>query len=232
VKLTEAAEWIKQSEFDRHMQDYSRDGTVSKTMLFVKKCVRSAWTGHDNCHRPVHFSRFGSACHGRYLAELTREECLSNCQWMLADILHQIRVANESKPSDMEEIVHQAVLVKDITGFSLDVLSLLSGKGKEIFAEHSAMERKHFPGQIKNVYVVNCSWFIRMAWASASLFFHADTAAKFVLLGEDFLGELLKVMPLNAIPVEWGGSSKVEVPLPLSEEELMHLTYTREHAEG
>jgi hypothetical protein len=223
--LKATAKFIHEDHFD--LLTEHEPGYEPEKVRIVKKCVPAEWTGHDKHGRPVMFQRFGAANHDKYIELFTEQECLFNCKYLLADMLKRLRVLNQNPPPGADANIHQVVFINDMNHFGLSISTVLNNKGTAIFQKHSAMERQYFPGQIKNIFVINCSWYITMAWHAVKFIFAEETAAKFVFLGTDYLPELLKVMPASSIPVEYGGTGTIAVPPALTAAELSKLTYSR-----
>eukprot|EP00483_Globobulimina_turgida_P003730 UN03736 len=70
-----------------------------------------------------------------------------------------------------------------------------------------------FPEAMYKLYIINAPWPFRALWKSVKGFLDPVTARKTKVLGEDYLKEMIKDIPIEMIPPQYGGEGVWEYQL-------------------
>lgn len=65
-----------------------------------------------------------------------------------------------------------------------------------------------FPECAYRIYIINASMTFRLIWSIVSSFVNEVSASRISVLGNDFLNELTKEIPIEQIPPKFGGKGK------------------------
>lgn len=136
-------------------------------------------------------------CSGRYALSCVLQVCHFQCKRFL-EFQHNKRVVSARLGRTI--ILHCVVLA--FTPEDKVNLSNAKWLNNAMQYEGKTIEQFFFPMSLNApALIVNTPWQYRTAWSIAKKFMLAETAAKFVVLGSDFLPELQKRgVPYNQIP--------------------------------
>ena len=96
-----------------------------------------------------------------------------------------------------------SVVVLDLAGFSL---SQFAG-ARAIIEAISHIDQNNSPELLGRLFLINAPLIFRSAWAVIRAFLDARTLAKIKVLGSDYRRELLELIPIENLPVQFGGLS-------------------------
>eukprot|EP00903_Cladosiphon_okamuranus_P009988 g9474.t1 len=102
-------------------------------------------------------------------------------------------------------------------------LSMFAGEVKEFLLRSAKMIGAHYPERSYKIFILNAPWWFSVVWKFVTPFVHANTRAKVVVCGGNFLEKMSELVDLDVVPTEIGGEDPTP-PLQSPEEVLM-----REH---
>lgn len=98
-------------------------------------------------------------------------------------------------------LINQQVIVFDMKGmsFSLDVMAL------RVFRRALVVDESCYPEMLHRLYMINAPYFFSAIWSIIRPWIDHKTAAKFHILGANYLDDLRESIELTEIPIEYGG---------------------------
>jgi len=99
-------------------------------------------------------------------------------------------------------------IVMDIKNFHA---KSLTAKYRELVRGIIGDESNLWPNTLEKMYIINAPWPFRFAWKIIQNFIHPITVAKIDILGGDYINEMKKKIPLDQIPVKYGGTCELPI---------------------
>eukprot|EP00752_Nemacystus_decipiens_P005681 g5141.t1 len=84
-------------------------------------------------------------------------------------------------------------------------LSMFAGEVKEFLLRSAKMIGAHYPERSYKIFILNAPWWFSVVWKFVTPFVHANTRAKVVVCGGNFLDKLSELIDLDSIPTAVGG---------------------------
>jgi len=109
------------------------------------------------------------------------------------------RLINEEKSDTYAGIVY----VYDLSSLTL---SHLSRANYHMFQVFNSFDANNYPETLRRVFLINAPSIFTMCWKVAKKFLDPVTIKKIVILGNDYLQELLTIIPAESIPKAYGGT--------------------------
>jgi len=101
--------------------------------------------------------------------------------------------------------IYRQVQIMDVRGFTSDHLR---GKNKKMTKMVVDSLSRMYPEGTHRMYIINAPWPFRACWTMVKNFMDDATVKRTKVLGEDWLKEVLKEVPIEMIPPEYGGKGK------------------------
>lgn len=128
---------------------------------------------------------------------------------------------------DMDALCHHYVYITEYLWRELDAnpeaklltcmdmkgakLSMFAGEVKEFLVRSAKMIGAHYPERSYKIFILNAPWWFSVVWKFVSPFVHANTRAKVVVCGSNFLSTLGELVDLDNVPTAVGGNDPTPV---------------------
>ena len=104
--------------------------------------------------------------------------------------------------------IHKQIQIMDMKGFTADHIK---GKNRKLVKLVVGTLTRMFPEGTYKMFIINAPWPFRAAWVTVKAFLDPITAKKTKVLGEDYLKEMVKDIPIEMIPTNYGGKGVWEI---------------------
>ena len=152
----------------------------------------------------VRFQRFG-----RFIS-VVDISCLTMHQWIRGFAYESFSLQKKLRELSVKhgrEISMYAV-VSDAGG-----ISMVGVANRISFVKMmSGVASDHFPEMMGQTFLVNCPWIFPTIFAVAKPFIDKDIVAKFIIASDAATEAVQKLMPIDQIPKEYGGTSDAILP--------------------
>lgn len=212
ARLLKALQWRKRMCSDALL---SEPADEHYELLRIRR-----WVGFDNSGRPVQFERLGQFLGSANASAYTGEVWLRHYARDLETTFEQLRTAGKLSGKPITTYLYCADFqggggIMWHLGTVIPLLKLLT---KEVEA--------HFPEMVGNIVIFNAPRIFASVFPMVKAFMDPITAAKVEVHSNVPTERLRALMPAEAIPVEYGGSSTA--PFPVTRIHAQH----REAASG
>jgi hypothetical protein len=188
----------------------------ASTLLQVRDPNEMVWQhgtphyhyGHDKLGRPFYIEFSGRVRVGRLMEpkgymtfadftkrHMTHMECMSR------------RIEHASKRHGAH--VSQLSQIMDLEGLSY----FDDSRGMQLFKDAINMDQNVYPEYLGNLFLINAPMIFRGMWVLIRSWMETKTAAKFHVLGSDYLPTLLQYIDQEELPVEYGGTNTLPLPV-------------------
>jgi len=104
--------------------------------------------------------------------------------------------------------IYRHIQVMDVQGFTTNHLR---GKNRKLMGMVVDSLSRMFPDATHRMYIINANWPFRAGWGIIKNFMDPVTVSRTKVLGDDFLKELLKEIPIEMVPKQYGGKGPWEI---------------------
>jgi hypothetical protein len=104
--------------------------------------------------------------------------------------------------------VTQQTIIMDMKGLSLRPDS----RSTKIFRDTVDIDQNYYPERLCNLFIINAPWVFKGIWHVLKPWIDPTTREKFHIYGTDYRDALLEFIDSDQIPVEFGGTSTIELP--------------------
>jgi len=168
-------------------------------------------TGENGCY--VYVER-----PGRAHADLVSESGLSVDEFAKHYVYQTEATWRLIEPRDNATLIS----IFDVDG---GTMNHLTGEPLKLFMKCADVMQSHYPERSAKVYIINVPWWFQAGWAIVSPFVDPRTKKKVSICGRDYKKELLKSIPAENLPVEFGGSDQCPFGLSPAERKIWkHVT--------
>lgn len=187
---TDHLQWRKQRHVDTILQ------TRPPRLDLLHKIVPTAHHGEDKEGRPVLYEKLGK-CGTTTMAGLFNVEEFLNLHIYKMEYL--CRRCQESSVK-FNKHIEAFTIVLDLEGVQIDQNSNV------YLTACSQNDNLNYPERVGRLIIVHAPWIFPFLWKIASPFIDARTKAKISIIYGDPSSELLKFIPKETLPKEYGGA--------------------------
>jgi hypothetical protein len=163
--------------------------------------------GHDKLGRPFYIEMSGRVRVGKLMEptgymnfdDFTKRHII-HMEYMSRRIEHASKRYGEH--------VTQLSQIMDLEGLSY----FDDSRGMQLFKDAINMDQNVYPEYLGNLFLINAPLIFRGMWVIIRKWIEAKTAAKFHVLGSDYLPTLLQYIDIHELPVEYGGTNTLSLP--------------------
>ncbi|KAG8630504.1 hypothetical protein KVT40_002123 [Elsinoe batatas] len=155
--------------------------------------------GTDKDGRPVYIERLGNINLTEMYKITTEERLLSNL------VVEYEKVSDPRLPACSRQSGHlleTCCTIMDLKGVGLTNVGQVYG----YMGKASGVSQNYYPERLGKLFVINAPWGFSSVFAVVKKFLDPVTVAKIHVLGGGYKSELLKQIPAENLPKEYGGS--------------------------
>jgi len=161
--------------------------------------------------RPVYYEMLGSVDVGK-LQKVTTDER------MLRDLVREyeafIRYRLPAASREVGHLVETSCTILDLKNVSLSQAYHVY----PFISQAAHIGQNYYPERMGKFYIINAPWGFSMIWSVIKKFLDPVTAEKIHILNYKYQSEILKQVPKQNLPVEFGGDSKTDGPIYLADD--------------
>ena len=164
-------------------------------------------SGHDKLGRPFYIELSGRVRVGKLMEPkgfLTFEDFTKR------HVIHMEFMARRIEHASLRHGTHVTQLsqIMDLEGLSY----FDDSRGMQLFQDTIKMDQAGYPEYLGNLFLINAPLIFRGMWMLIKGWMDPKTAAKFHVLGSDYLPTLLQYIDIDELPKEYGGNGYRPLP--------------------
>eukprot|EP01084_Bolivina_argentea_P165590 287657_1 len=202
----------KEIEFHFNHHDKYKLETIVSTKSSVQEC--DAWKqfiyGEDTFGHPIIYDLIGSSdCKKLNKVFIDSEEPFGAKAYF--HVFRFMRKVENYKASNSKKygiMIHKQIQIMDMKEFGSDHLK---GQNRKMTKLMVSTLTNMYPETTYKMYIINAPWPFRALWGAVKGFMDPITVDKTKVLGDDYLKTMLKDIPINMIPKEYGGKGPWEI---------------------
>lgn len=165
----------------------------------------------DKDGRPIYIEQLGSVKINEMYKITTQERMLKNLVWEYEAFARYRLPACSRK---VGKLVETSCTIMDLKGISLSSASQVYS----YIREASKLSQDYYPERMGKLYVINAPFGFATVFAMIKRFLDPVTVSKINVLGSTYQEELLKQVPIENLPVKFGGKSDNPVGVELADD--------------
>jgi len=185
--------WRKKWDID----NYALGPKPPKYDLVQKVIPQSQNHGLDREGRPVTFEKYGRADAATMISLMTPEEYLRIHIYKFQHLLLKTEEASKKFGKNIETFT----LVLDLEGIKMD-----TRKTNDFLTICSLNDADNYPERLGRMIIINTPWVFSFLWKIVAPFIDAKTKSKISIIYGNYTEDLLKYIPPETLPKEYGGS--------------------------
>jgi len=189
---TKHMEWRKKWDID----NYGNGPKPPKFDLVQKVIPQSQSHGLDREGRPISFEKYGRADAATMISLLTPEEYLRVHIYKFQNLLMKAEESSKTLDKNIETFT----LVLDLEGIKMD-----TRKTNDFLTVCSLNDADNYPERLGRMIIINTPWVFSFIWKIVAPFIDAKTKSKISIVYGKYTDDLLKYIPMESLPKEYGG---------------------------
>lgn len=195
--------------------------SVPNKMDTITKLVSYAYCGFDREGRPIYWEKTGKSHAQAIMANVTVEEFVETHVWGFETMVKRAKESGEKNGRVIETFT---------TVLDFDGLGFMHSAAIPILKACQDLDTTYYPERVSKIIMINPPWMLPALYKMVRFLITDSLKQKIEIVNGDYRQELLKWIPKESIPEEYGGDVKNAFPV-VSEEELANLTAGKENAD-
>ncbi|KAI9892576.1 MAG: cytosolic factor, phosphatidylinositol/phosphatidylcholine transfer protein [Vezdaea aestivalis] len=194
----ECEKWRKEFEVENLIRNFTYD-EKAKVMAYYPQYYHKT----DKDGRPVYIEQLGKVNLTAMREFTTDERMLQNL------VIEYEKVSDPRLPACSRkagQLLETCCSILDMKGVGLGRAWSVLGYVKKA----SAISQNYYPERLGRMYVINSPWGFPAVWNAVKGYLDPVTVEKVHFLGNSYKAELLKQVPAENLPVEFGGTCKCD----------------------
>lgn len=182
--------WRKEIQIDKIL-----NANLPKSDLFAK-LVPHKFHGFDNDGRPIYIEKIGSVDYPTVYEHMNDDELGLHHLYQMEKQVDRCRESSQRLNKNVENFCN----IVDLTN-----LNMRHRAGVRLIKLIAQQDQAYYPERLGKIYVINAPWVFPFFWKLVRGWIDKKTAEKVVVLGKNYQKQLLKFIPAEHLPEEFGG---------------------------
>ncbi|KAJ6260412.1 Patellin-3 [Drechslerella dactyloides] len=205
LMYTNAEKWRKETKLDDIVESWDYP---EKPQVF--EYYPQYYHKTDKDGRPVYIEKLGKIDLTQLMKITEEQRMLTNLA--VENLLQYVGVPNLQLPGCFKANGERAAIM-DLKGVGITSVPSAYGYLKKA----SVISQDYYPERLGKLYIINAPWGFSSVWSIVKGWLDKVTQEKIAVLGGSYSAELLKQIPAENLPVEFGGTCSCEGGCPLSD---------------